>query len=98
MYFIDVYRDGEKVVMDISANAFVHHMVRNIAGVLMEIGKGKQPVEWTQQLLELKDRKQGGITAAPDGLYLGGVYYPEQYQLPRHPLFASLPKDARRFD
>jgi tRNA pseudouridine38-40 synthase len=98
MHFIDVYRDGEKVIMDLSANAFVHHMVRNIAGVLMEIGKGKQPIEWARQLLEIKDRKKGGVTAPPDGLYLGGVYYPGQYQLPKHPLFAKLPTGARRFD
>ena len=98
VHFIDVHREGEKVIMDIAANAFVHHMVRNIAGVLLAIGKGNRPVDWTEQLLAVRDRKQGGITAPPDGLYLGGVYYPEQYGLPTHPLFRKLPKDARRFD
>lgn len=98
VHFIDVYRDGEKVIMDIAANAFVHHMVRNIAGVLLAIGKGRQPVNWTAQLLEAKDRRQGGITAPPDGLYLGGICYPVHYGLTPHPLFGKLPKDARRFD
>ena len=98
MHFVDVHREGDKVIMDISANAFLHHMVRNIAGVLMDIGMGKQPIEWTQQLLEVKSRKLGGVTAPPDGLYLGGVYYPEHYGIARHPLFDKLPADARRFD
>jgi tRNA pseudouridine38-40 synthase len=98
LHFIDVYRDGEKVVMDIAANAFLHHMVRNIAGVLMEIGIGNRPTEWTRALLDVKDRTQAGITAAPDGLYLGGVYYPQRYGIIPHPLFKQLPKDARRHD
>ena len=98
MYFIDVYREGDKVIMDISANAFLHHMVRNIAGVLMDIGAGKQSVNWTQELLEVKSRKLGGITAPPDGLYLGAVYYPEHYGIAKHPVFDKLPIDARRHD
>lgn len=98
MYFIDVYREGEKVIIDISANAFLHHMVRNIAGVLMEIGKGNKAPEWTEELLAIKDRAQGGITAAPYGLYLGAVYYPQHYGISRHPVFEQLPADASRFD
>ncbi|MCX7097299.1 MAG: tRNA pseudouridine(38-40) synthase TruA [Methylococcales bacterium] len=98
MYFIDVYRQGEQIIIDISANAFLHHMVRNIAGVLMAIGQGKQPVDWTLQLLALKSRKLGGITAPPDGLYLGGVYYPEHFGIAKHPIFNKLPPDAKRFD
>lgn len=98
MYFIDVYRETDKVIIDISANAFLHHMVRNIAGVLMDIGVGKQPVEWTQELLGVKSRKLGGITAPPDGLYLGAVYYPEHYGIEKHPVFDKLPADAKRFD
>jgi tRNA pseudouridine38-40 synthase len=98
MYFIDVYREGDKVIIDLSANAFLHHMVRNIAGVLMDIGCGKQPIDWTQILLDVKSRKLGGITAPPDGLYLGGVYYPEHYGIAKHPIFEKLPVDARRHD
>ena len=98
MYFIDVERIGEQVIIDLSANAFLHHMVRNIAGVLMAIGTGKQPVTWTQELLEVKNRRLGGVTAPPDGLHLAGVYYPKQYGLIKNPVFNKLPKDAKRFD
>jgi tRNA pseudouridine38-40 synthase len=73
-------------------------MVRNIAGVLMAIGSGKQPVEWTQELLAVKSRQLGGVTAPPDGLYLGAVYYPEKYGVAKHSVFDKLPEDARRFD
>ena len=98
MYFIEVYRHEDQVIIDLSANAFLHHMVRNIAGVLMAIGSGKQPVEWTQDLLEVKNRKLGGVTAPPDGLYLGAVFYPEHYGIPKHPVFNKLPIDAQRHD
>ena len=98
IYFIEVYRQEDQVIIDISANAFLHHMVRNIAGVLMAIGSEKQAVEWTRELLEAKDRKLGGITAPPDGLYLGAVYYPAHYGLVRHPIFNKLPADAQRHD
>ncbi len=97
MYFIDVYREHDQIIIDLSANAFLHHMVRNIAGVLMEIGMGKKPIEWTQQLLAIKDRKLGGVTAPPYGLYLAGVYYPKQYGIEPHPIFEKLPNDAKRF-
>jgi tRNA pseudouridine38-40 synthase len=98
MYFIDVYRENEKVVIELSANAFLHHMVRNIAGVLMAIGSGKQPVSWTEVLLDVKSRKLGGVTAPSDGLHLAGVYYPEHYGITTNPIFKKLPADARRFD
>ncbi len=98
MYFINVYRQQDQVIMDISANAFLHHMVRNIAGVLMDIGRGRKPVEWTAELLHLKNRQLGGVTAPPQGLYLGGVFYPQQYGIPKHEVFNQLPTDAKRFD
>ncbi len=97
MYFIHVFRQQEQVIIELSANAFVHHMVRNIAGVLMQIGSGKQPVSWADELLQIKDRAQGGITAPSSGLYLGGVLYPEQYGINRHPVFDRLPADVQRF-
>jgi len=98
MYFIDVYRERDQVIIDISANAFLHHMVRNIAGVLMDIGTGKQSVDWMQTLLDIKDRTRGGMTAPPEGLYLGAVYYPEHYGIAKHVVFDKLPADAKRFD
>ena len=97
MYFIDVYRQEDKVIIDISANAFLHHMVRNIAGVLIDIGSGKQTVEWTKELLEIKNRKLGGLTAPPDGLYLGAVFYPEHYGITKHKIFNKLPVNAQRY-
>lgn len=98
MHFIDVYREGEKVIIDICANAFLHHMVRNIAGVLIEVGSGKQPQDWPRQLLVVKDRTQAAMTAPPHGLHLGGVCYPECYGLAKQLIFAKLPADAKRFD
>jgi len=98
MHFIEVYRQEQLVIIDICANAFLHHMVRNIAGVLMEIGLGKQPETWTEQLLDIKDRAQAAATAPPYGLHLGAVFYPEIYGISRHSIFDKLPKDARRFD
>lgn len=84
---ISVTREGEFIYLDVQANAFLHHMVRNIAGVLMAIGKGEQPVDWVTTLLELKDRTQGGVTAPPDGLYFIQVFYDEQFALPDSPDF-----------
>ena len=76
---IDVYRQGSLIVIDIQANAFLHHMVRNIVGTLMTIGDGSQSVEWIAQLLALGDRSQAAATAPPDGLYLVDVRYPESF-------------------
>ncbi len=98
MHYMKVGRIGDEVYIDIIANAFVHHMVRNIAGVLMAIGSDQKPVEWTKELLQIKDRKQGGMTAAPDGLYLAGIYYPKEFNIPTHPLFNELPKGVKRFN
>jgi tRNA pseudouridine38-40 synthase len=98
MHFIEVYRQDDKVIIDICANAFLHHMVRNIAGVLIEIGSSKQPMDWPLQLLDVKDRSQAAATAPPYGLHLGGVYYPEQYGVTAHPIFAKLPEGAQRYD
>lgn len=82
VYQLDVFRKGGYVFIDIEANAFLHHMVRNIAGVLMDIGAGKESVSWARQILETRDRTQGGITAPPYGLYLTRVEYEDKYQLP----------------
>lgn len=98
VHFIDVSRTEDHVIIDIAANAFLHHMVRNIAGVLIEIGCGKRPVNWTKQLLQVKKRALGGVTAPPNGLYLGGVFYPDRYGLVNHPIFNKLPDDAKRHD
>lgn len=87
MYSLDVSRSGDFVYLDLCANAFLHHMVRNIAGVLMTIGAGDRPIEWAKEVLEFKDRKKGGITAAAAGLYLVRVDYEVGFNLPDAVLF-----------
>ncbi|OOZ40818.1 tRNA pseudouridine(38-40) synthase TruA [Solemya pervernicosa gill symbiont] len=79
---IKVTRSGDFVVIEVEANAFLHHMVRNIAGVLIAIGSGDQSVEWAAEVLALRDRTQAGVTAPPHGLYLVKVRYPEQFAIP----------------
>lgn len=79
---LTVQRYGDGVVLEVEANAFLHHMVRNIAGVLLAIGVGDQPVQWAQEVLERRDRTQAGVTAPADGLYLLAVRYPERFGLP----------------
>lgn len=97
MHFIHVWREEDRVVIDLCANAFLHHMVRNIAGVLIAIGSGRHPPVWAAEVLMARNRKLGGVTAAADGLYFAGICYPETFGLPRHPIFDHLPADARRF-
>lgn len=80
---LEVTRNGPLYFIDIQANAFLHHMVRNVAGVLMSIGTGEQEPEWAREVLEARDRTLGGVTASPHGLYLSEVGYPEHFDLPR---------------
>jgi tRNA pseudouridine38-40 synthase len=79
---LEVRRRGDLVVIDIAANAFLQHMVRNIAGVLIEIGKGKREPAWVEELLAARDRTRGAATAQPQGLYLSRVDYPSEHRLP----------------
>ncbi|MBI3574857.1 MAG: tRNA pseudouridine(38-40) synthase TruA [Gammaproteobacteria bacterium] len=80
---LEVERHGEFVHIRVYANAFLQHMVRNIAGVLMDIGTGERKPGWAREVLEARDRTQGGVTAPPDGLYLTDIEYPEQFKIPR---------------
>jgi len=82
---VGVYRAGDLVVLDITANAFLHHMVRNIAGALIAIGDGRQEPHWIAQLLAQGDRSCAAETAPAAGLYLAAVAYPEQFSLPVTP-------------
>lgn len=90
VYRLDVTRRDELILIDIEANAFLHHMVRNIAGVLMAIGTGELEPEWAKEVLDGRDRSLGGVTAPPDGLYLMEVVYPEVFALPRLPPSSAL--------
>lgn len=87
---IKVTRQGDCIAVDVVGQSFLHHMVRNIVGVLVPIGEGKEPVEWAKQVLESKDRGKGGITSPPQGLYFMNVEYPEQYSLPTVSAFPVL--------
>ncbi|OGT46906.1 MAG: tRNA pseudouridine(38-40) synthase TruA [Gammaproteobacteria bacterium RIFCSPHIGHO2_12_FULL_41_15] len=83
---ITVTRHHYLVIVDVLANAFLHHMIRNIVGVLLPIGEGQRPVSWMPEILALKNRQEGGATAVPNGLYLVEVGYPSHYNLPRMPV------------
>ena len=87
---MSVCRENDLVILDIQGNAFLHHMVRNIAGVLSDIGAGEKPVEWAGQLLAAKDRTLGSVTASPTGLYLTDVIYPQCWDLPTGPRLPHL--------
>ncbi|UDQ74709.1 tRNA pseudouridine(38-40) synthase TruA [Pectobacterium brasiliense] len=89
---LKVTRHGDYIVVDIKANAFVHHMVRNIVGSLMEVGCGNRPESWIAELLAAKDRTLAGATARAEGLYLVKVDYPTRFALPQPtmgPLFLA---------
>ena len=79
---IAVTRDADWIVLEVTANAFLQHMVRNITGTLVEIGTGEQPVDWAGDVLARRDRKAGGIAAPPHGLTLVGVEYPDEFAIP----------------
>lgn len=85
IYSLIVERVGEFITIDVHANAFLHHMVRNIAGVLIAIGKGERNETWAGEVLELRDRTLGGVTAPPQGLYLTKVDYPREFDIPNPP-------------
>lgn len=83
IFSIEVTRVGDKIYLDVTANAFLQHMVRNIAGTLVAIGAGELPVEAMRSILDSRDRKQGGVAAPPHGLTLVSVAYPDEFQLPK---------------
>ncbi len=80
---VDVRRAGAMIEISICANAFLHHMVRNIVGSLVYVGLGRQPVDWMAELLSLRDRRHAAPTYAACGLYFAGVDYPAQFGLPQ---------------
>lgn len=79
---ISIKRSGDFIFLQVEANAFLHHMVRNIAGVLIDIGAGKADIEWSRQVLQARDRTLGGVTAPASGLYLLDVTYPRHFGIP----------------
>jgi tRNA pseudouridine38-40 synthase len=83
---IEVERTGAYVDLRVRANAFLHHMVRNIAGTLLAVGKGDREPEWVADVLSRRDRRHAGPTAPPQGLYFAGVEYPDEFGLPSYKL------------
>ena len=82
---LTVRRDGDRLEISIRANAFLHHMVRNIAGTLIAVGVGDQPVGWVAEVLASRERARAGATAPPQGLYFAGVDYDPSFALPSAP-------------
>ncbi|MFO1430563.1 MAG: tRNA pseudouridine(38-40) synthase TruA [Candidatus Competibacteraceae bacterium] len=85
LYVLRVQRQRDLIIIDAEANAFLQHMVRNIVGVLLAIGAGERPVHWVQEVLAARNRALGGVTAPAAGLYLVGVRYPAEFELPATP-------------
>lgn len=81
-YRVEVARDGDLVTFDFRANAFLHHMVRNIVGALVYVGKGSHPPQWMAELLAARDRSRGAPTFDPAGLYFADVEYDPKWGLP----------------
>ena len=84
---ISIRRHNDWIELEVTANAFLQHMVRNIMGTLTTVGAGEEPESWVAAVLESRDRKQGGIAAPPHGLTLLGVEYPAEFGLPANPSY-----------
>jgi tRNA pseudouridine38-40 synthase len=82
---LSVVRDGDWITLEVSANAFLQHMVRNITGSLATVGEGEKPSKWIAEVLESRDRKKAGIAAPPHGLTLVSVDYPKSSGIPLPP-------------
>lgn len=80
---LDIRREGGMLVFDLNAGAFLHHMVRNIVGCLVYVGKGKHPPQWMKEILEGRNRIMAAPTFAPDGLYLRRIQYEAKWGLPQ---------------
>lgn len=86
VYEVAMTRHKHLLILEIEANAFLLHMVRNIVGTLFAVGSGHKPPEWVKEVLLAKNRQEAGITASPAGLYLVDVTYPTVYDLPKPPI------------
>lgn len=91
VHYLDLEARGELVELRIGANGFLHHMVRNIVGVLLAVGRGEASSDWPRALLEARDRALGGVTAPPQGLYFVRADYPPSFGLPQRPLDSHPP-------
>jgi tRNA pseudouridine38-40 synthase len=78
----NVTREADMIILDIKADAFLHHMVRNIMGTLIHASLEKRDVSWVADIVESRDRAQAGFKAEPQGLILIEISYPSHYNLP----------------
>ena len=83
--YLHLIRRGDLIVLEVQANAFLHHMVRNIVGALSAVGAGDKPPAWVGEVLATRNRSAAAATAKPYGLYLVGVDYPLAFNLPDYP-------------
>jgi tRNA pseudouridine38-40 synthase len=83
IFQLEISKEAETICFVIRANAFLHHMVRNLVGTLVYVGKGKRPPQWAQELLAAKDRTKAAPTFGPEGLYLDKVEYEPRWGLPQ---------------
>ncbi len=94
IHYLHLVRRGDLIILEVQANAFLHHMVRNIVGVLMCVGAGDKPPTWVGEVLAARNRSAAGVTAKPYGLYLVSVDFPKEFALPvclPGPLFLTEP-------
>lgn len=82
---ISIDRDGDWIELRVTANAFLQHMVRNIMGTLVAIGRGEEAEDWAATVLEGRDRRKGGMAAPPHGLTLVDVKYPTEFEFDKMP-------------
>lgn len=80
---IRIERRGDMIIVTLTADAFLHHMVRNIVGALIVVGNGNQPPQWLREILENRDRSKAAPTFMPDGLYLAKIAYDAKWKLPQ---------------
>ena len=80
---LDICKEGDTFIFDLTADAFLHHMVRNIVGCLVYVGKGKHSPQWLREVLESRNRNLAAPTFAPDGLYLRCITYDAKWNLPQ---------------
>jgi len=83
MLRLDIRQQGDTLIFDLTADAFLHHMVRNIVGCLIYVGKGRYPPRWIKEILDLRNRRHAAPTFAPDGLYLKCIHYDPKWGLPQ---------------
>lgn len=88
----EVRRERDCFVFDFRADGFLHHMIRNLVGALVYVGKGRYPPEWLAGVLAARDRSLAAPTFSPDGLYLCGVSYPPRWSLPNEGRIIALPQ------